>query len=197
LDLFPVASFLWLRGRCRYCRASISWRYPLVELLTGVLTLLAWLRFGATVELAAVLFLTYVLIAIAFIDLDHQLIPNALTYPAIVIGLVLRFWQGAWLEAVSGGLVGGGILLFVAWLYPKGMGMGDVKFLAMAGVFLGWLKALYVLFVGSFLGVLVILPLMLMKKIGRGQPFPFGPFLVAATLVMVYAGDWVVGIFAG
>ncbi len=194
LDLFPVVSFLFLRGRCRYCGTAIGWRYPLVELLTGGLTLLAWLRFGPTVELAGALFLTYILIAIAFIDLDHQIIPNALTLPAIVVGLALRFWQGSGLDAVIGGLVGGGILWLVAWLYPKGMGLGDVKFLAMAGVFLGWLKAIYALFLGSFLGVLIILPLMLLKKIGRRQPFPFGPFLAVAALVMVFFGDQVLGL---
>lgn len=185
-DLFPVLSYIWLGGCCRYCKISISWRYPLVELITAVLTIICWMRFGLIIDGAVALVLTYVLIVIAFIDLDHRLIPNILTLPMIMIGLVFRLWQGEIVAGILGGLIGGGILLLVALFYPKGMGMGDVKFLAMAGVFLGWERALFVLFSGSFLGILVIAPLMLLKKIDRKTAFPFGPFLVVGTLIALY-----------
>jgi leader peptidase (prepilin peptidase)/N-methyltransferase len=185
-DLFPVLSYIWLGGCCRYCKISISWRYPLVELITAVLTIICWMRFGLIIDGAVALVLTYVLIVIAFIDLDHRLIPNILTLPMIMIGLVFRLWQGEIVAGILGGLIGGGILLLVALFYPKGMGMGDVKFLAMAGVFLGWERALFILFSGSFLGILVIAPLMLLKKIGRKTAFPFGPFLVVGTLIALY-----------
>lgn len=194
-DLFPVFSFLWLRGRCRYCMTSISWRYPLVELIAGGFTLLCWIRLGLSMNGLMALILTYVLIAIAFIDLDHQLIPNALTIPMILIGLLFRVWHGEMVAGILGGLIGGGLLLIVAILYPKGMGMGDVKFLVMAGVFLGWEKALFVLFIGSFLGVLTIAPLMLLKKVDRKTPFPFGPFLVVGTLIALYWEEIVYMIF--
>ena len=194
-DLFPVLSYLGLGGRCRYCKTPISWRYPLVELITGGLTLLCWIRFGLSIGGLMALILTYVLIAIAFIDFDHQLIPNVLTLPMIVIGLVFRIWQGEIIAGILGLLTGGGLLLLVSLFYPKGMGMGDVKFLAMAGVFLGWEKALFVLFSGSFLGILVIIPLMLLKKIERKSAFPFGPFLVVGTLIALYWEEVVFKVF--
>ncbi len=186
LDLFPVLSYLWLGGKCRYCKTPISWRYPLVELITAVLTVICWMRFGLSIDGVMALVLTYVLIVIAFIDLDHKLIPNVLTLPMIIIGLFFRMWQGEIIAGILGVLIGGGPLLLVTLFYPKGMGMGDVKFLAMAGVFLGWEKALFILFSGSFLGILVIIPLMLLKKIDRKTAFPFGPFLVIGTLIALY-----------
>lgn len=186
LDLFPVFSYLWLGGRCRYCKTPISWRYPLVELITAVLTVICCIRLGLDIDGIIALILTYVLIVIAFIDLEHRLIPNVLTLPMIIIGLSFRIWQGEIISGVLGGLIGGGILLSITLFYPKGLGMGDVKFLAMVGVFLGWEKALFVLFSGSLLGVLVIAPLMLMKKIDRKTAFPFGPFLVVGTLIALY-----------
>ncbi|MGE5604961.1 MAG: prepilin peptidase [Bacteroidota bacterium] len=194
-DLFPVLSYLGLRGRCRYCKIPISWRYPLVELITGGLTLLCWIRFGLSIDGLMALILTYVLIAIAFIDLEHQIIPNALTLPMIVLGLVFRILQGEIVAGIIGGLIGGGLLIIVTLLYPKGMGMGDVKFLTMTGVFLGWEKALFTLFSGSFLGVMVIIPLMLLKKIDRKSAFPFGPFLVIGTLIALYWEEVVFKVF--
>lgn len=200
-DLIPVLSFIFLKGCCRYCQARISWRYPVVELLTAGLTLLVWDRFGLNVHGLIMAVFVYALIVIAFIDLDHQIIPNVITIPMILIGLVFRSWQGEWIDAVLGGLVGGGILFLIVWIYPKGMGMGDVKYLTMAGVFLNWPGAVYSLFLGSFLGVLVILPLMLVGKIRRNEPFSFGPFLVAGTLAMTflpyYFPDWFNGLLPG
>lgn len=185
-DLFPVLSYLGLRGRCRYCKTPISWRYPLVELITGGLTLLCWIRFGPSFDGLMALILTYALIVIAFIDLDHQLIPNVLTLPMMVIGLLFRIWQGEIITGILGGLISGGLLLIITLLYPKGMGMGDVKYMAMTGIFLGWEKALFVLFAGSFLGLLIMVPLMLLKKLDRKTAFPFGPFLVVGTLIALY-----------
>ncbi len=186
LDLFPVFSYLWLGGRCRYCKIPISWRYPLVELITAVLTGICWIRFGLSIDGAMALVLTYVLITIAFIDLEHRLIPNVLTLPMILIGLLFRGWQGEIVAGLLGGVIGGGLLFLVAFFYPRGMGMGDVKFLAMAGVFLGWEKALFVLFAGSFLGLLIMAPLMILKKLNRKTAFPFGPFLVVGALIALY-----------
>ena len=188
-DLFPVLSFIFLSGRCRYCQALISWHYPLVELLSAGLTVLCWLRFGFTPDFGAALVLTYVMIVIALIDLDLQIIPNWLTLPMVLFGLVFRGWQGEFYTALAGGLVGGGILFLIVLVYPKGMGMGDVKFLAMAGVFLGWEKILVTLFLSSLLGILVMVPLLALKKIDRKIPFPFGPFLVLASLINLYWGE--------
>jgi leader peptidase (prepilin peptidase) / N-methyltransferase len=196
-DLFPVLSFFWLKGRCRYCQAAISWRYPLTELLTGGLTWLWWFRYGSsglTLASLAFLVLTYILIAIALIDLEHRIIPNRLTLPLIILGLTFRAFQGALVPALLGALAGGGLLLLIALVYPKGMGMGDVKLLAMAGIFLGWYQVLVSLFMGSFLGVLVMAPLLLLKKIERKTPVPFGPFLVIGTLVVMYGWGQIRGL---
>lgn len=186
LDLVPVLSYLWLRGRCRQCNAKISWRYPVVELLGGILTLLWWSHYGLTYQSAELLVLSYALVAISFIDLDHRIIPNRITLPLIIAGLVFQLFEGRIISALIGGLAGGGILLLIALVYPKGMGYGDIKLLTLVGVFLGWEKTLLVLFLGSALGVIIMAPLLILKKIDRKTPFPFGPFLAAASLVMIY-----------
>jgi leader peptidase (prepilin peptidase)/N-methyltransferase len=189
-DLIPVLSYLCLRARCRYCRAPVSPRYPLVELLTAAITLLTWLSFGPTLEFAAMLLLSYALIAIAFIDIDHQIIPNKLTLPLLAIGLLFRGIQGEILPALLDVVISGGVLFAFAFFYPQGMGMGDVKYLAMTGAFLGWFSAIYSLFLGSLLGLLVMVPLLAFAKIGRRDPFPFGPFLVLGTLIVLYGWRW-------
>ncbi len=189
LDLFPVFSFIFLRGRCRYCRARISRRYPLTELLCGGLTLLWWFRYGAyglNWDNFAFLILTYGLIAISFIDWELQIIPNRLTLPLIVLGLTLKALEGSFVPALVGALAGGGLLLMIALLYPKGMGFGDVKLLAMTGIFLGWYPVLLSLFLGSVLGIISTLPLFILKKIHRQTPIAFGPFLALGTLLVMY-----------
>lgn len=185
-DLVPVISYLWLRGRCRYCDAKIGWRYLVVEVISGLLTLIWWFKYGLTPQGAALLVLSYALIAIAFIDMEHRIIPNRITMPLIIGGLAFQLLQGELVSAIIGGLVGGGILLIIALLYPGGMGYGDVKLLAMVGVFLGWEKALLTLFFGSAFGAIIMTPLLVLKKINRKTPFPFGPFLVAASLIAIF-----------
>lgn len=185
-DLFPVLSFLCLHGRCRYCRAKINPRYPLVEFITGLVTVIWWYRYGINPQGIAFLIVTYVFIAIAYIDLDHKIIPDILTLPLIAGGLLFRLWQGDLVSAFIGVLVGGGILGLIAWIYPRGMGLGDAKLLAAAGAFLDWEKTCYILILGCLLGLVMVIPLILLKKMERRQQFPFGPFLVLATLVIVY-----------
>jgi leader peptidase (prepilin peptidase)/N-methyltransferase len=157
-----------------------------VEVISGLLTLIWWFMYGLTPQGAALLVLSYALIAITFIDLEHRIIPNRITLPLIVGGLAFRLFQGELVSAIIGGLAGGGILLIIALLYPGGMGYGDVKLLAVSGVFLGWQKALLILFVGSALGVIIMTPLLILKKIDRKTPFPFGPFLAAASLIAIF-----------
>ena len=185
-DLIPVFSFLLLGGRCRYCRSKISWQYPCIETVTAALTVLCWNQFGWSLECMVMLLLVYGLIVIALIDFFHQIIPNVLTIPLIVLGFLFQWWQGDLLQALLGGIIGGGILWLIVLIYPKGMGMGDVKYLAMVGVFVGWLKAIFILFLGSFLGVVVIVPLVLLGWLDRKQPFAFGPFLVIGTILVIF-----------
>lgn len=185
-DLFPVLSFLWLRGRCRYCLTKINLRYPFVEFITGLVTVIWWFRYGISPQGIAFLIATYVFIAIAYIDLEHKIIPNLLTLPLMVGIIFFRLWQGEWLDALIGLLVGGGTLGLIAIVYPQGMGWGDVKLLAAVGVLLGWEKTCYVLILGCLLGLLIVAPLVFLKKMDRKQQFPFGPFLALAALIVIY-----------
>lgn len=189
----PVVSWLLLRGRCAYCGAPFSVRYPLVEALTGILFALFLYRFGLHPATLVAWLLVAALVAISFIDLDHQIIPDVISLPGIPIGFLCSFalpWV-SWQSSLLGILLGGGILLAIAlgyeWLTKQeGMGLGDVKLLAMLGAFLGAPAILPVIFLASIMGSLVGIPLMLIKRAGRRLAIPFGPFLSAAALVYLY-----------
>jgi len=144
------------------------------------------LRFNCQFSEVWRLILGYILIVIATIDLKTHLIPNRLTYPMILSGLVYRWAQGEIGSALFGGLVGGGILLLIYILYPKGMGMGDVKLLTFIGILLGVRGVLRALFWGSLSGVVLLFPLVLKGRIGRRQPVPFAPFLAFGSFVVLF-----------
>lgn len=195
LDNVPVLSFLWLGGRCRRCRAAISYRYPAVEILNGIGYVLIWHRFGAT--LAAVVYAVFfsALLVVTFIDWDHQIIPNRITLPGIVIGLIsaATVLAGGFADAVMGAVLGGGLLYAVAviseWFLKKeGMGLGDVKLLAMIGAFLGWRAVLVTIFIGALAGSLIGLALMALRVRRREDPIPFGPFLALGAVAALFAG---------
>ena len=191
----PVISFLLLRGKCAFCNAKISWRYPAVELLNAGLYVLAFWYFGfSPITLVLFLFLS-ALVVITFIDLDHQIIPDVISLPGIVVGFACSFalpWL-TWLDSIYGILLGGGSLLVVAGAYEfltkkEGMGGGDIKLLAMIGAFLGWKVILPVIFLSSLIGSLVGVPLMLLQKSDGQLAIPFGPFLATATIVWLFWG---------
>ncbi len=185
-DLIPIVSYLWLKGNCRYCQRPISRLYPLVEFLTGLATIIWALRFGLFPSELWKLVLLYGLIAISGIDLRFKIIPNKLTYPLMVAGLIYRWTQGELRLALSGGIIGGSILLLVKLLYPKGMGMGDVKLLTLLGVLLGWKGVLHALFLASLSGMLMIFPLLLSGKVHRQEPIPFAPFLALGAVIVIF-----------
>lgn len=195
-DLVPVASYLALRGKCRYCGAQISPRYPAVELLTGAVFAAHFYRFGMTPALVKYLFLGAVLIAAAFIDLEHYLIPDRLVLTgmagAVVLGLAARD-VGIW-PALAGCAAGAGFLFAVVVFSKGGMGGGDVKLAAVAGLFLGWPLAALALFLAVVTGGLVAAVLLLFGAKGRKDAIPFGPFIAAGTLTAVLWGvriiDW-------
>lgn len=204
----PVLSFLLLRGRCAACGVKISWRYPAIEALTGLLFVLVVYRFGLQPFVPVLWAFVAVLVVITFIDLDHRIIPNSISLPGIplcFLGSFLLPWV-SWSDALIGILAGGGSLFLVAFLYEKltgveGMGMGDVKLLAMIGALLGWRSVILVIFFGSVLGTLVGVPLMLLKRADGKLAIPFGPFLALGTLVELFWGPlilhWYLGLFAG
>lgn len=201
----PVVSWLVLRGRCRACGNRISLRYPLVELGTAALWALLALRVGASWALPSYLVLGAALLALALIDLDTFLLPNAIVYP-LAVALVVLFGVGAlgdgdggaWVRAVLGGLAAFGFFLVVHLVSPRGMGFGDVKLSFCLGVALGWLSWGHV-FLGIFLGFLIGattgLVLIATGKRGRRDHVPFGPFLAAGALTAVLVGQPILDLY--
>lgn len=192
----PVASFLFLRGRCSRCFKRISIRYPFVELLAGVLFSLTLWDFGFSWATLIYWVFVSILLVIIFIDIDHQIIPNALSLPGVVIGFGASFmipWL-AWQDSLLGIIIGGGSLWLVAFVYrlltgTEGMGMGDVKLLAMIGAFLGYGAVLPVVLISSFTGAIVGLSAMVLMGKDRNLAIPFGPFLSFGALVVLFWGD--------
>lgn len=189
-DNIPVVSFLLLRGRCRDCGRPISRRYPLVELANGIgYVLLVW-RFGVGPETAVYALLYSSLLVITFIDLDHQIIPDRITLPGMVVGLAASsvILPLGFLNAVIGLLLGGALFYGVAAASRGGMGGGDIKLIAMIGAFLGWKQVLLTIFIGALAGSVIGLFLMAFKGKSRKYPVPFGPFLGLGAVVSLFAG---------
>lgn len=194
IDLVPVLSWLFLKGKCRYCGARISPRYALVELLTGGLfAFLGW-HYGLTPELFFMLVFTAIFIAIFFIDLDHSIIPDELQIAGLINTIAYLGWvwySGAHainlLDHGLGFLIGGGLYLLLAVVTRGGMGGGDIKLMAVLGLWLGSGGILWVVLLSSNIGAVISLLLMALKIKGRKDFIPFGPFIVmAAMLVMLY-----------
>lgn len=207
-DNVPVVSWFLLRGRCRQCGEPFSFRYPMVELLTAVLLLALLAKFGLSIGLAFAFYFACSLLVVTYIDLDHRIIPDRVTLPGIVVGLVLALLApgAARLAAVQswalGVLVGGGILWLVAWAYERstgreGMGGGDIKLLAMIGAFLGWQGVLVTLLLASFIGSLVGIGWMLVRGADTRLAIPFGPFLALGALVTLFWGEQIVRWYLG
>lgn len=195
----PILSYVFLGAKCSSCKVHISPRYPAIEALTGVLFALTLYYFGFSAATVVYWVFAASLVTITFIDLDHQIIPDVISLPGIVIGFVCSFfipWL-SWLNSLLGILLGGGILLAIAWLYEKiagreGMGGGDIKLLAMLGAFLGWKAILPVVFLASLTGTVVGVPLMLLQKGDSKLAIPFGPFLASAALIYLFWGQQIV-----
>jgi leader peptidase (prepilin peptidase) / N-methyltransferase len=203
-DNIPILSYLILGGICRHCRATISIRYPLVELSAGILAVIAIYHFGLTIRGFEAAFLSLLFVPIFMIDLDHRIIPNSLDLPWIVVGFAISFIPGAfigWKESLIGIVVGGGLFALVMWLggivfKKEAMGLGDVKLAAMLGAFLGWQNILLILVLSSFLGsVIGVLLIVLSRKKDSSTVVPFGPFLVAAALIAIYFGHAIITIY--
>jgi leader peptidase (prepilin peptidase)/N-methyltransferase len=200
-DNIPVMSYLRLLGRCAKCRAPISLRYPLVEAANaaGYVLILAAFGMNWTAALYGVLFSA--LLVVTGTDLTHYMIPNAITLPGIILGLIgaATVLPVGLFDASLGVLIGGGIIWFLVWVSPyifgkEGMGRGDVKLVAMIGAFLGWKPALLTIMIGSLAGSLISLALIVLGFMKREDYIPFGPYLVFGALVSLFFGhplvDW-------
>ncbi|MDA8441206.1 MAG: prepilin peptidase, partial [Peptococcaceae bacterium] len=189
-DNIPVLSYLILRGKCRHCRLHITWRYPLVEGLTGLLWLAAYLHFGLTWYLATRLVFIAMLLVIALIDMEHFIIPNIIVLPGAVLGLGFSLVPGAagLLSALVAGL-GAGLFFLLIWLiYPKGMGEGDIKLALMLGMWLAWPQVGVAIFLASLLGTVGSLVAIKLGWGDRKTPIPFGLYLAVGSIFALFYG---------
>jgi len=203
-DNIPLISFIILGGKCRRCGCSISWQYPAVELLTAVLFVVLMREFTNTIALIVYLVFVCALVVVTFIDLKHYIIPDEISIPGIFIGLALsllpvRLTDGqmassSFMDSLIGCIVGGGLLyltaLFSLAVFKKeGMGGGDIKLLGMVGAFLGWKLALMTIVLGSLLGAIVGVTLILLRLKLRTDYIPFGPYLALAAVLSLMYGE--------
>lgn len=196
LENIPVLSFLWLRGRCSGCGQAISWRYPLVEALTGVLSVVIAWQFGATTTTPPALLLTWSLIALAFIDYDLQILPDTITLPLLWLGLLVNLFAVLTpLRAAVIGTIAGYVSLWLVYQSFKlltgkeGMGYGDFKLFAALGAWLGWQGLPLTILLASLLGAIVGVTFIVVFGRDRHLPIPFGPFLCLAGWIALLWGD--------
>ena len=198
-DNIPILSYVMLGGRCRSCKVKISLRYPLIEAMNALFyTALLW-RFWIGWHTFFYFVLASALIVITFIDLDFQIIPDSITLPGILIGLIagslilpdpfLRWSLLGYKASISGALTGFILFYIVAVLSRGGMGGGDIKMMAMVGALMGWKSVLLTTFLGSLLGSVWGISLMVFKGKGRKTKIPFGPFLAAGVIITLFSGQ--------
>ncbi|MCS7258622.1 MAG: prepilin peptidase [candidate division WOR-3 bacterium] len=204
-DNIPLISYLILKGRCRYCKKKISWRYPLVEMLTACLFVLLYFKFGLGLDFIKQTIFIALLIIIGFIDFEFQIIPNSITFPGIIVGLFLNYRAHNYFREIFGGVL---LCAGILWLFrmigfwirkQEMMGLGDVKLAAMVGAFLGLKNGLLSIFIGVLLGILVWSILMLLRLRSRKDLIPFGSFMAIGCIIAVFLGEliikWYWGVF--
>jgi len=205
LDLVPIISYLCLRGRCRYCGAPITWRYPLVEGLTALGFALAWsVSAGDPITFFAQIVFVSALIVIFFIDLEHLVIPDAVSLIGLIVGLLYHSYEGHFFPALAGVLAGYALLYAISFLgklfYRKDiMGEGDLLLAAFMGAYLGWAGILLAIGLAYLLAALVIIALLALRKVKMDNYIPFGPALAAGGFITLFWGNeliaWYLGVF--
>jgi len=206
-DNIPIFSYILLKGRCRNCNNPISIRYPIVEFLNACSYVIVMWRYGLT--FTGVIFMAYfsVLIVITFIDLDFQIIPDIITIPGSLIGVITgslllsdsfnRITLLGFTQSIIGLILGFTLFLIIAEVSKGGMGGGDVKMMAMVGAFTGWKGVLLTTFIGSLVGSIIGIGLMLVKGWGRKSKIPFGPFLAIGSVITVLFGEEILKLYLG
>lgn len=196
LENIPILSYLFLRGRCSQCRKKISWRYPMVELFSGVISgFVAW-YFGYSFIAIAALIFCWAMITLTLIDLDTQLLPDDITLPLLWLGLLINLTGGFTdiSSAVIGAVIGYLVLWTIFWGFKlatgkEGMGYGDFKLLAAIGAWFGWSMLPLVVVLSSLVGAVVGISLIVFKKHKSSVPIPFGPFLAGGALIALFWGN--------
>jgi len=194
-DNIPVISYLILGGKCRDCKEGISVIYPIIEAITALLLLAGFIKFGLTFDFLVYAVVAPALVIITAIDIEHQIIPDVITLPGIILGLAAGSYTIGYIDSFWGFLLGGGLFYLLAVLSNGGMGGGDIKYIASAGALVGWQQVLLIIFIGAFLGSLVGLFQIAMQKKSRKSLIPFGPFLAAATLITLFYGNLLIKLY--
>ena len=194
-DNIPVVSYLILGGKCRNCKESISIIYPTIELITALLLLIGFFKFGLTFDFLIYTIVAPALVIITAIDIKHQIIPDAITLPGIILGLAAGSYSIGFFDSVLGCLLGGGLFYLLAVISNGGMGGGDIKYITAAGALVGWEKVLLIIFIGAFLGSIVSLFQMVVLKKSRKNLIAFGPFLSVATLITLFYGNLLIKLY--
>jgi leader peptidase (prepilin peptidase)/N-methyltransferase len=201
-DNIPLLSYIALRGKCRHCAVSISIQYPLIELSMGLLSTGLLFKFGVSVPLAGFFIFSAALLTIVVIDIHHQIIPDIISLPGILIGVGFSVVSHTvtWQSSLIGLLIGGGVLYAIALAYYllrriDGMGGGDIKLLAMIGAWLGWQSLPFVIFTSSLSGSIIGLLAMRSQKKGGQTRIPFGPFLSIAALIFMFFSEHILFYF--
>ena len=195
----PVFSYIFLKGRCSSCKTPISIRYPMVELVTGLLSAYVVFSQGFSISSICIVLLTWILITLTMIDYDHQLLPDSLTLPLLWLGLIINS-QGVFtdLESALWGAVFGYLSLWsVYWVFKlvtgkEGMGFGDFKLLAALGAWMGWQLLPLIVILSSLVGAVIGIGLIALKGREQGQPMPFGPFLAIAGWIAIIWGEQII-----
>ena len=192
----PILSYIILRGKCSHCHIPISLQYPIVETLSGLLAAAIYYKFNLSIQTGAYFLLAAALLVIIFIDIHHQIIPDIISLPGIILGFLFSFLNNSvtWQSSLIGLLLGGGVLYTIALIYSllrkqDGMGGGDIKLLAMIGAWLGWQSLPFVILVSSATGSVIGLIAMKWQKKGGSTRIPFGPFLSCSALLYLFYSE--------
>ena len=199
-DNIPVLSYLLLRGKCRQCNASVSILYPMIETLTALLILAAYIKFDVSVRFFIFCLIGPSLVAITIIDIKHKIIPDIITLPGIMFGLIVGSYLIGLRDSFIGLLVGGGTFLITSEIYYRmrgnvGMGGGDIKLIAAIGALLGWQKVILIIFLSAFIGSLFGLAGLIGKRLNSLSQIPFGPFLAGGTLIAYFSGEQIIHLY--
>jgi leader peptidase (prepilin peptidase)/N-methyltransferase len=201
MDLIPIISFLFSRGNCRYCGDKISWQYPIIEMLNGIIYLLLFYRFGFTLQFVGYGILLSLLLVISVIDFNHQIIPDGLNGFGGILGIIYIFIRADSItpsNSFLGMFIGGGIFLLIALLTNGAMGGGDIKLMAMLGLWFGWKDILMVSLLSFVIGAVLSILLLVFKIKSRKDTIPFGPFISIAAFITILYGkelfNWYINI---